>query len=385
MSTNEHKRIHSLDFLRGLAVLLVLFRHLPGESSSSALHFIETIGWTGVDLFFVLSGFLISGLLFTEFERAGKLDVKRFWLRRGLKIWPSYFATYGAAMLATVIWTGDAGILISRIPNYIFIQNYMDPAIRWTHSWSIAIEEHFYFGLPLLLLFLAPKKFKNLPGIVLVVCLSVLLQRVLLFLFTDLKWPNFYYPSHLRIDSLSCGVLLGYLYQYKRELFMRIGKYWPAFIAASPILVLAYVFPLESSALSYTLGFTIFYLMFGGLVVAARVHPDFGKSGPQRLLAWMGVYSYTIYLAHSVVYELPGSSSLRLMIVSQFGNGADRLLFFLSSILLGALISHLVERPFLRLRAKWLPVTPKSAPFEDHTHLVLIDPFPRSSFSELSR
>jgi peptidoglycan/LPS O-acetylase OafA/YrhL len=365
MSTIEHNRIHSLDFLRGLAVLLVIFRHLPNEETSGVLHFVQSIGWTGVDLFFVLSGFLISGLLFKEFDRTGTLDIKRFWLRRGLKIWPSYFLTYGVAMLATAIWTGDFGILFSRIPNYVFIQNYMDPAIRWTHSWSIAIEEHFYFALPLLLIFLARKKFNGLPGIVFVICFSVLIQRVLLALVTDLKWPNFYYPSHLRIDSLSFGVLLGYLYQYKRELFLKAGRFSPYFIATVPVIVLAYIFPLEGSVFSYTIGFTIFYLMFGGLVVAARVHPHFGSSGPQRVLAWMGVYSYTIYLAHSVVYELPGSASLRGTIISYLGSTGDQLVFVGSSILLGVLISHLVERPFLRLRAKWLPFTATSPPVSE--------------------
>jgi peptidoglycan/LPS O-acetylase OafA/YrhL len=376
MNPVEHKRIHSLDFLRGLAVLLVLFRHLPNEATSGPLHFAQAIGWTGVDLFFVLSGFLISGLLFTEFNRTGKLDVKRFWLRRGMKIWPSYFLTYGLAMLATAIWTGDFSILLSRIPNYIFVQNYMDPAIRWTHSWSIAIEEHFYFGLPLLLLYLVAKKFKTLPGIALIVCAGVLLERVLLYASTNLKWANFYYPSHLRIDSLAFGVLLGYLYYYRRELFMKIARFWPHFIAASSLIVLAYVFPLEQSAFSYTIGFTIFYLMFGGLVVAARVHPSFGSSGPQRLLSWMGIYSYTIYLAHSVVYELPGSANVRLAIISKFGIAGDQLTFFVASIVLGVIISHLIERPFLRLRAKWLPVTRRSAPAEDHAHVVLVDPLP---------
>ena len=384
MNPVEHKRIHSLDFLRGLAVLLVLFRHLPNEETSGVLHFVQSIGWTGVDLFFVLSGFLISGLLFTEFNRTGKLDVKRFWLRRGLKIWPSYFLTYGLAMLATAIWTSDFSILITRIPNYVFLQNYADPAIRWTHSWSIAIEEHFYFGLPLLLLYLAAKKFRSVPGIALLVCAGVLLQRVLLFLLTDLKWANFYYPSHLRIDSLSFGVLLGYLYHYKREVFVRIGRFWPYFIAATPLIALAYIFPLEQSAFSYTIGFTIFYLMFGGLVLAARVHPHFGSSGPQRLLSWMGIYSYTIYLAHSVVYELPGSSNMRAMIVSRFGTAGDQLAFIGASILLGVIISHLIERPFLRLRAKWLPVTPRSTPPKDDTHIVLIDALPSGRLSQFS-
>ena len=215
----------------------------------------------------------------------------------------------------------------------------------------------------------------------LVVCLAVLLQRVLLFLITDMKWPNFYYPSHLRIDSLCFGVLLSYVYHYQRELFVRIGRWWPAFIAALPLIVLAYVFPLERSAISYTLGFTVFYLMFGGLVVTARIHPNFGRSGPQRMLAWMGIYSYTIYLAHSVVYELPGIFTLRSMVVSRIGTIGDQLLFLGLSIGLGVVISHLVERPFLKLREKWLPASPRSTPSEDHAHIVLADPLPSRSLS----
>jgi peptidoglycan/LPS O-acetylase OafA/YrhL len=307
--------------------------------------------------------------------------VKRFWLRRGLKIWPSYFLTYGTAMLATALWTGNFSLLISRLPNYIFVQNYMDPAIRWTHSWSIAIEEHFYFILPLVLIVLARKKFVELPKIALVVCVAVLLQRVLLFLITDMRWPNFYYPSHLRIDSLCFGVLICYVHHYHRDLFVRIGRWWPACIAALPLIVLAYLFPLERSAVSYTIGFTVFYLMFGGLVVAARIHPNFGSSGPQRLLAWMGIYSYTIYLAHSVIYELPGIFTLRQMVVSRLGAAGDQLLFLGLSIALGVVISHLVERPFLKLRAKWIPASPQSAPSEDHAHIVFVDPLPSGRLS----
>ena len=381
MSVIEHNRIHSLDFLRGLAVLLVLFRHLPNQETSGSLGFIQTIGWTGVDLFFVLSGFLISGLLFNDFDRYGKLDLKRFWLRRSFKIWPSYFLTYGLAMLATVVWTGNLNLVVSRWPNYVFVQNYMDPAIRWTHSWSIAIEEHFYFLLPLVLILLARKKFAELPKVALALCVAVLLQRVLLSLFTDLKWPNFYYPSHLRIDSLCFGVLISYVYRYQRDVFMRIGRWWPAFVGAAPLIVLAYVFPLEKSPVSYTIGFTIFYLMFGGLVVAARMHPNFGSSGPQRLLSWMGIYSYTIYLAHSVIYELPGISTLRLMAISRLGSAGDQLLFLGLSIALGVLISHAIERPFLRLRAKWFPATPTSTPPKDHAHVILVDPLPAGRLS----
>lgn len=353
---NDSGRVHSLDVLRGVAVLLVLVRHLPSGKASEGLHFIHSIGWTGVDLFFVLSGFLISGLLFSEFDKTGSLDVKRFWLRRGLKIWPSYYFTYGVAMLLTVIATANPQLLITKAPNYIFIQNYLPFEVRWNHSWSIAVEEHFYLMLPILLLLLIPTKFKNLPKIILTLCVCVLVLRVVLFFLRDLPWNNFYYPTHLRIDSLSFGVLLGYLYQYKTESFIEVGRrFWPLFAVAPLVLLLANVFPVEKSAISYTIGFTIFYLMFGGLVVVARTYPEFGRSGPLKLIALAGVYSYTIYLAHSVIYELPGMAAVRRFVFPYFGETGDRVLFFGLSILLGVAISHIIERPFLRLRAKWLP------------------------------
>lgn len=355
MAASENKRIYSLDVLRGLAVLLVLFRHVPGEDASQLLLVLRGIGWTGVDLFFVLSGFLISGLLFSEFDRTGDLNLRQFWLRRGMKIWPSYFLTYGAAMILTIIAKGDVGLLKTKAPNYVFIQNYMQPQYRWTHSWSIAIEEHFYLVLPLVLVILAPTKFKSLFRIGTLICVAVLALRLIVFFTSDLPWPNFYFQSHMRIDSLCFGVMLGYLYQYKQTTFLRAARFWPLFLALTPLVLLAHFYPLKSSSLSYTIGFTIFYLVFGGLVVAARAYPDVGKSGPLRLVALMGVYSYTIYLAHSVIYELPGIRGVRLQFILLFGRSGDRILFLALSILLGVLLSHSVERPFLRLREKWFP------------------------------
>jgi peptidoglycan/LPS O-acetylase OafA/YrhL len=121
--------------------------------------------------------------------------------------------------------------------------------------------------------------------------------------------------------------------------------------------------------------------MFGGLVVAARMYPNFASTGPQRLLAWMGIYSYTIYLAHSVIYELPGISTLRIMAISRFGSAGDQLLFLGLSIATGVLISHAIERPFLRLRDKVFPATRSSAPPKDHAHVILVDPLPSGRLS----
>jgi len=88
-----NSRNRSLDVLRGIAILLVLGRHF------NYFPLWRQAGWIGVDLFIVLSGFLISGLLFQEYKNTGKLDVRRFILRRGLKIWPSYYLLILATML----------------------------------------------------------------------------------------------------------------------------------------------------------------------------------------------------------------------------------------------------------------------------------------------
>lgn len=363
MERSKDVRIHSLDVLRGLAVLLVLFRHLPSRDASTAFLILQRIGWVGVDLFFVLSGFLISGLLFSEFDKTGEMNVKRFWLRRGFKIWPSYFFTYGGAMLLTILATGDLSLLLSRAPNYVFIQNYMPEQIRWTHSWSIAIEEHFYLALPIVLLLLIPKRLPWLPKICVAVCALVLLLRVILSFSSGLTWENFYYQSHLRIDSLSFGVLLGYCHQYHRNAFQRFGeRFLPVLLVAGLTgFAFAFMFRLEYSPWSYTIGFSVLYLTFGGLVIAASSYPRFGSAGPQKLIATVGVYSYTIYLAHSVITELPGAGGVRRFVFANFGDAGDRIVIFAGALVLGILISHLIERPFLRLRSRLVPSNKKPA------------------------
>src|SRR5262249_49948708 len=93
-------RNQSLDVLRGIAVSMVLLVHLPLAHGTPRL---LSLGSYGVALFFVLSGFLISGLLYNELQKNGRLDLPRFWIRRGLKIWPSYFAAYVPLFLLGVV------------------------------------------------------------------------------------------------------------------------------------------------------------------------------------------------------------------------------------------------------------------------------------------
>jgi len=137
----QQNRLRELDFLRGIAILLVLLRH--GNLFDSTTN----IGWIGVDLFFVLSGFLVSKLLFKEYSRFGNIEPKRFLIRRGFKIYPIYFLFY----IPYLILRYPDIKTMPLLGDLLFIQNYV---YGWGYafgpSWSLAIEEHFYFGFALL-------------------------------------------------------------------------------------------------------------------------------------------------------------------------------------------------------------------------------------------
>jgi peptidoglycan/LPS O-acetylase OafA/YrhL len=158
---NGRLRMISLDVLRGIAIVMVLVVHAPWPNW--LLHGycgrLIQIGSHGVDLFFVLSGYLISRLLFAELSRTGSIRVVRFWLRRGFKIWPSYYVAYLSAAGIQALWAVSYSRAFSfsdlcAWPNWVFVQNYIHPEARWFASWSLAIEEHFYTVVPIVLLLL---------------------------------------------------------------------------------------------------------------------------------------------------------------------------------------------------------------------------------------
>lgn len=152
--TSPNARLHQLDLLRGVAIIFVLICHSSIRGSDSGIFnkYVDAFmnfGWTGVDLFFVLSGFLVGGLLFKELKSYGKVHVGRFLIRRGLKIWPVYFA-YLAYYVAKGLhrgW-GIGGTWGKLYPNFFHIQDYVESAPA--HTWSLAVEEHFYLALPIL-------------------------------------------------------------------------------------------------------------------------------------------------------------------------------------------------------------------------------------------
>jgi peptidoglycan/LPS O-acetylase OafA/YrhL len=398
------RRNFTLDVLRGLAIALVMFFHIGvpeeyGEDGDKLFHDAASVCWAGVDLFFVLSGFLISGLLFREIRETGTLDLKRFWLRRGLKIWPSYFVTYlGLLSLRTLndLRLGETARakanLLHSLPDLVFVQNYFPNQWRWPQSWSLAIEEHFYIGLPLVLALLVarsrrrggaePPTFPRFFAGGVAFLVLVLVARLV---DAGTAVPYAYFRTHFRADSLAFGVVLGWLYHHRRPTFAKLARLWPLAVALTPIALWSMLWlgipwpgyppkpgqPPHSGNYwsAFTIGFNILYLAFGGLVIAAGEYPEAGLRAPlvirapMKALAFIGGYSYTIYLAQAVLVDLPAVGAMfrlaRRILVDD--NWVDRIGFVVLSVPLGIALSHVVERPALRVRERLWPSASKRA------------------------
>jgi peptidoglycan/LPS O-acetylase OafA/YrhL len=317
-----------------------------------------------VDLFFVLSGFLIGGLLFQEIKTYGSLDVRRFLIRRAFKIWPTYFVYLIAVLFwgAYVTHEGTLGEIAQRlVPNLLHLQNYFgSPRI---HTWSLAVEEHFYLVLPFLLAWLWSGKHLRLVPAVAASLLVVepALRAVVLALHPDYDALVARYPTHLSIDGLFLGVALAYVYHYREEWWKGLGALRGWLFAAGFLLVAPMtVIQLGDGWFVRTLGHSFLAIGFGCILVATLHTPVTGIwRAPAALLAAVGVYSYSIYVWHPDTARAPmfallktgfmQHNSLTLRWVVAFG------LFLLLAIVPPALISRLIEMPALALRDRLFP------------------------------
>jgi peptidoglycan/LPS O-acetylase OafA/YrhL len=326
--------------LRGVAILLVLGRHYDYRY----IRIWHSIGWAGVDLFFVLSGFLISGLLFSEYKRTGNNSIKRFWTRRAFKIYPPFYTL----IFLTIVycWFAFRSIPHEVLGDIFFLQNYA-PRL-WGHGWSLAIEEHFYVVLPLLLAAMVKvsknkeNPFRAIPSISLGLTVLCLFLRISASHRT-VHWEELAFPTHLRVDALFAGVTLGY-YHHFDSAALRVGRRWPLLLAGVLLTLPAFLF--GGTTFTTTIGLTFTFIGCSCILIFA-LNCESSQNPALKLVAWIGRYSYSIYLWHALpaLYVFDKLPQSPLMCVA----------YFSVCVGFGVVMAKLIEVPALRLRDRYFP------------------------------
>ncbi|SNR72822.1 acyltransferase family protein [Blastococcus mobilis] len=354
------RRRLDLDVVRGVAIVLALGWHFsPEPSGSLALDALQwpgrVFGWAGVDLFFVLSGFLLGQLVLREHARTGGFDGRRFTARRVLKLWPVLYvflavhAVVGAEPWASYLWQ-----------NALHVQNYAGTSLA--HLWSLAVEEHFYLALAVAFPILARRR--RPVRLLVVVLLGVLVAALTLRVagvVTGVSEVRLQWRTHFRVDSLAAGVLLAVVRVHAPATFERLlQRRWPwAVVTAAGIWFLATVG--KQGVLGSTVGYTVAYVTGAGFLLLLHGAAWVPRAGwLSRPLAMLGRYSYGIYIWHLlaaqvVLDHLPGlgyGSTTPLAQLAKYG----------SAIVVGVTATVLVERPVLALRDRLVPATARVDP-----------------------
>jgi peptidoglycan/LPS O-acetylase OafA/YrhL len=361
-------RLPQLDMLRGVAILLVLGHHMdkytPGTAWAppAVVQAWLTGGWMGVDLFFVLSGFLVAGLLFAELKKHSNVQVGRFLLRRGFKIYPAFYA-FLLVTLVGVLLTGAGVHWAAFLCEACFVQNY-GPSIG-DHTWSLAVEEHFYLLLSLFVL--AQLRFTNRLQLSTLAVAFVVIASGCLAARLWVSWSAPYvnrthlFPTHLRLDALLFGVLLSYLYHFRGPALaerVRRGRY-ALLLLGIALVAPSFFLDIAQSFYLHTAGLTCTYLGFGAILLVAVFWPGAGPRPlrrPAALLAVIGFYSYSIYLWH-----LAAKSWVLTLVRVTVGDGrplpylAELGIYVLGSVVVGIVLAKLIEAPFLRWRDRLIP------------------------------
>jgi peptidoglycan/LPS O-acetylase OafA/YrhL len=344
------KRIPQLDAIRGLAVLLVLVHN---TDKTGFFGLIGRNGWMGVDLFFVLSGLLITGILLNTKDKEHYF--RNFYVRRCLRIWPLYFSTLLFMFLVVPILRPSEAHQVFALRSMpwwsylIFLQNFFVPVItRATGllgvTWSLAVEEQFYLVWAVVVWLCSEAQLRKIA--ITVICLSPVLRLYLLRNNFDV-YPN----TFCRLDGLMAGALLALLFRSNSQQFETyVMPAWITLLIGAPMALvtagrvewLVYSFTsLASASLVY-------------LAICSNLKWFQAVLG-NRFLIYTGTISYGIYLLEKIPIDAAQSLHLDkhpLVVLSVSA---------LATYILASISWNVMEKPFLRLKRLFVLQTPEQA------------------------
>lgn len=358
------RRLPELDGLRAIAILLVLITHFWAyPAGTPRLNLLAGAGWTGVDLFFVLSGYLITGILWDS--RRSAHYFRNFYARRVLRIFPLYYALLIAVFVLLPLH-GSTPALAAAWSDRWWYFTYLANVALVLHgwqlfaldiTWSLAIEEQFYLCWPLVIRRCRWVTIRRL--LIAVIVGAPVLRTAALAL--GVSWRSTHMLTPFRLDTLALGALIALTEREEKITFERLRQLapWGAGITGGVILglILGGLFA-RASLLVGSVGYTLLALCFGSLLLLA-IRPPILVGPVLRLtgLRRVGTVSYGIYILHPLCY-LAGATALSRvglspdsLTSSPWLNGVAHFLIYSLLAYCAAEISYRVfETPLLDLR-----------------------------------
>lgn len=364
---DKSRHFLALDGVRGVAALGVMVFHFfqsrrpPDEGLGRTLYNATHLGQLGVDLFFVLSGFLITGILLATKERAGRW--KRFYLRRVLRIFPLYYGVLTITAIVAVYRGQWSQYLHTHWWYWTYLQNfrstfwpaagmqYATVALMPGHFWSLAVEEHFYFIWPAIV-FLAPRRWL---ATILVSLIGVSIASRALMIASGMDVFSF---TLCRLDALSVGALIA----VAPKAWTRLALFLRSNVLLSLVALVAFgavYVAVSGKAMGavQVLKFSATAVLFG-VVIAICVGDErqalLGRAFATKPLRFLGKYSYGLYVYHPFVFERSNALLERLGFGPQpswslpvFAVGV------VATIGVAWLSWQIIESPFLRLKDRF--------------------------------
>ncbi len=361
-------RSQGLDTLRALAICLVFaYHYMVFVSREPTFGWVSVVGWVGVDLFFVLSGYLIAHQLLGASKR-GRLSLPRFFARRALRTLPVFWLVLAAYLL----WPAELG---GRTPPpwwrfVTFTQNFqLQPGTAFSHAWSLCIEEQFYLVLPMVLWAgwrLGAGLRAGWLALVALIALGVT-ARWMLWRAHGLEagsaiagyHPNIYYATLCRFDELLPGVAVAILRHHHPRAWAWLMSRGQAVGVAGVLATAAMLYGVHRWYLIDGVGYGFFMTAFGysllamafAVLVVAALSPAcwlhrVNVPGALPLALW----SYSIYLSHKAVGHVMHAP----LVAAGVPAWGEVLLISAACIAVGGLLHAAVERPFLRWRDRWV-------------------------------
>ena len=336
------KHLPGLDGLRALAVLMVIVghaAHFPGFPASVKALLVVNFAHLGVNVFFVLSGFLITTLLVGEYSRTGRVSLAGFYARRTVRIFPAAYAYIVVVALAAwgglvKLQPGDLLHALSYTMNY-----HHDRAWTLGHLWSLAVEEQFYLVWPLVFV----RSGRHGLAVVLLVLAAAPVVRTLSWTLLPDSRQGMDEEFQFVCDSLATGCALALL--ATRVGLERLGAMMPRWLAVFALAVILVAGSLmDRPSFHLPLGATLINLGIAACILRVVTHPA-GATGQllnSRALASIGLLSYSLYLWQQLFLDVDAWPGLP-------GLGSRLLLVLVAA----ATSYHLLEKPLVALRARF--------------------------------